>query len=920
MLPTLVRIELISGLIYYNSTRLLTLTTTAGSWGGDLNQIMYPFEHSSPSVNVSNGLMFQLQNCFLQAGLFDLRFLGPCHTWTNKSPDAPIAKKLDRLLVQALSHPSQQTFQADKLLHQKWLFLREIEEAFFRICQVRASFNAVRAFLSATGIWITDPIAMSHHAISHFESVLAPQCAATVVWSSPDWFAQLHDFRVSTGQVQHFFSSGFLPFAANATILSLVPKFPGASRVTEYRPFSCLNTIYKIISRLLVRRLKPILSDLILPNQTAFVKGRILVENTTLAGELINGYHKHKGSKRITIKVDIAKAFDTLSWDFLFSCLRELNQFLARLRACICTTSFMVGYNGMVNGYFKGRRGLRQGDPLSPYLFVIAINCLSHMLNKAAAQSRMGFHAKCRKIKLTHLSFADDLLIFTDGSIESVQCVLQVLRDFEYRSGLAMSNQKTSFFVSGLSEDEVNRIQVSTGMSCGTLPFRYLGVPLNSKKLSLSGCDTLLQQIKAKFSSWSVKTLSFSGRLLLIKTVISGITTFWCSAFILPKACIEKINSMCSTFLWKGDLESRNNARVAWDTVVLTKEQGGLGVKELYTWNKACALRLIWMLFFRPQSVWVCWFKEVILQGEVGNYWITKPKPSNSWLVNKLLKMKTVAYPLIRLCVQNGRTCRFWTDNWTPFGCLETYLQAENSHLGIPIKATLASLSRNGSWRIPSPRSDAQLNLMAYLTTIALVTDDDYYEWVINDKVRSRFATGEVYTYLCGDVVVERWAPLAWPSRGIPRHSFHCWLVLKDRLPTRDRLLCWGLQVQPLCLLCNAFPESRDHLYWECDMTFQLWGRVSTKCGLDPLRRWAPAIEQLFSLPPPRSARILTLLAWQVTIYLIWNERNSRLHSNTFRSVDALLLIIDRQIRNKISSFRETDPIFASALMQRWLA
>lgn len=272
----------------------------------------------------------------------------------------------------------------------------------------------------------------------------------------------------------------------------------------------------------------------------------LIIENTTLAGELINGYHRNKGSKKITIKVDIAKAFDTLSWDFLFSCLKGINvpdQFLSWLRACICTPHYMISYNGMVDGYFKGKRGLRQGDPRSPYLFVISMNSFSHLLNKAATENKLGFHSHCKKTKLTHLSFADDLLIFIDGSIESVQCVLQVLKEFENRSGPAISMQKTSFFASGLTDDEINRIQVSTGMSCGSLPFRYLGVPLNSRKLSLSNCNVLLQQMKSKFSSWSIKTLSFSGRLLLIKTVISGITTFWCSAFILPKACISKINS-----------------------------------------------------------------------------------------------------------------------------------------------------------------------------------------------------------------------------------------------------------------------------------------------------------------------------------------------------------------------------------------
>ena len=279
--------------------------------------------------------------------------------------------------------------------------------------------------------------------------------------------------------------------------------------------------------------------------------------------------------------------------------------FLHWLSSCICTTKFMVDYNGTVNGYFKGTRGLRQGDPLSPYLFVIAMNCLSHMLNEVASRSRLKYHSNCKKIKLTHLSFADDLLIFIEGNIESVQCVLQVLKEFEEQSGLAVSMQKTSFFASGTTEEEINTIQASTGMPCGNLPFRYLGVPMNSRKLSLSSCEPLLHQIKTRFSSWSTKTLSFSGRLLLIKTIISGITNFWCSSFVLPKACVAKINSMCSVLLWRGNLEAHNTARVAWETVVKTKKEGGLGVKDLLLWNKACCLRLIWLLFFRPNSVWV---------------------------------------------------------------------------------------------------------------------------------------------------------------------------------------------------------------------------------------------------------------------------------------------------------------------------
>lgn len=173
--------------------------------------------------------------------------------------------------------------------------------------------------------------------------------------------------------------------------------------------------------------------------------------------------------------------------------------------------------------------------------------------------------------------------------------------------------QKTSLFASGLTVEETDDIQASTGMSLGSLHVRYLGVPLNSKKLSLTNCEPLLHQIKSRFSSWSVKSLSFSGRLLLIKTVISDITTLWCLAFILPKAYISRINSLFNIFLWKRNIEDHNTARASWQTLALTKRQGGLGIKDLLTWNKACSLRLIWLLFFRSDSVWVHWFKKVIL-------------------------------------------------------------------------------------------------------------------------------------------------------------------------------------------------------------------------------------------------------------------------------------------------------------------
>ena len=121
--------------------------------------------------------------------------------------------------------------------------------------------------------------------------------------------------------VLNFFNYKFMPSALNSTSLILIPKRPGAENIQDFRPISCLNTLYKVISRILADRLKNVLPDLILPNQTCFIKNRLLLENVLLASEVVNRYHKKNRPARITLRVDISKAFDSVCWDFLLATL-----------------------------------------------------------------------------------------------------------------------------------------------------------------------------------------------------------------------------------------------------------------------------------------------------------------------------------------------------------------------------------------------------------------------------------------------------------------------------------------------------------------------------------------------------------------------------------------------------------------------
>lgn len=490
----------------------------------------------------------------------------------------------------------------------QWLKEGDQNTSFYhKVAMARNYFNAIHELTDLNGIAVSSPEAVGLLAVHHFVNVLGPPLTlsapslqirvdlATAFHCSPEQAEDMIKlptddeimrvlFKLNpnkslgpdgltsrfyscdwhilgkevTTAISKFFVSGNLPTATNSTILTLIPKFLGASSVKDYMSISCCNTTYKVISKILVSKLKPILPMVILPNQSAFIKGRLLLENCLLASEIVSGDHKNKGSKRLTLKVDIAKAFDSIKWDFIIASLNSLDLpplYIHWIRECISTAAYSVGINGSLHCLFQGTRGLRQGDPLSPYLFGIAMNVLSHKFNKAAEDGVIGYHPRCKESKLTHLCFADDLLIFSDGSPASLQGIISVLSDFQEISGLAISPQKSCLFSAGLTSAETSDLVASSGIPQGFLPMSYLGLPLNTKKLSLINCDPLLQKIKSKLSSWTTKYLSFAGRLQLLSSVISGIINFWCAAFILPLECINQINSMCSAFLWKGSLE-----------------------------------------------------------------------------------------------------------------------------------------------------------------------------------------------------------------------------------------------------------------------------------------------------------------------------------------------------------------------------
>ncbi|VFQ94486.1 unnamed protein product, partial [Cuscuta campestris] len=364
----------------------------------------------------------------------------------------------------------------------------------------------------------------------------------------------------------------------------------------------------------------------------AFVPGRSLVDNFLLAQHLIRDYAVKRSTPSSLIKLDITKAYDTVSWSFLQDVMHGLGfppRFVSLIMECVSSASSSIMVNGDSHGFFPSQRGLRQGDPMAPTLFLFCIEYFSRLLNKRAKVGGFNYHKDCAALGITHLAFADDLMLFSRGDSHSVQVLMDALDHFSRVSGLTLNPTKSNIFLSGKYTDVSQNILDLAPFPRGQLPVRYLGLPLASQRISESDFAPLFKTVDGFLSKWSTLKLSYAGRLELIRAVVQGVQSFWLLAFPVQKYVLDRIISMCRDFLWGSKL-----AKVAWVDICKPREEGGLGLKDANTWNNALLCKLLWNLAAKNDTLWVKWVHNVYIQGE--NLWQWQPMKRHSDFFKRL--------------------------------------------------------------------------------------------------------------------------------------------------------------------------------------------------------------------------------------------------------------------------------------------
>lgn len=360
----------------------------------------------------------------------------------------------------------------------------------------------------------------------------------------------------------HDFYNGKLDSSRiNFGIITLLPKGADADTIQKFRPICLLPVFFKMFPTALDEWLKPVMSKLIVRNQNAFIKGRNIMDGVMSLHEILHEARVRK-QQGVVLKLDFENAYDKVNWNFLFQCLidRGFNdRWLEWFKTVVKGGTLNVKINDTIGRNFGSFKGVRQGDPLSPFLFNIAANCLQKMVQNAQDHGQViGLVPYLVDKGVAILQYADDTIILMQDNVEEVRNMKLLLYLFEQMSGLKNNFEKSEILMVMHDDDKGNLYADMMNCQYGSWPIKYLGVPVSGSRLHVEDWIPAEECIYKRMDGWESGNLSIGGRFTRIGACLTSMPMFCFSMYRFPKTNLGRMNKAIRKFFWQGGVQKGN--------------------------------------------------------------------------------------------------------------------------------------------------------------------------------------------------------------------------------------------------------------------------------------------------------------------------------------------------------------------------
>lgn len=688
--------------------------------------------------------------------------------------------------------------------------------------------------------------------------------------------------------VRNFFENDVDLQNLNCTNLVFIPKVEGATSVNQFRPISLCNFSYKIISKVIVNRMKGLLLRFISENQRAFVPGRLIQDNIFIAHEAYHHLRTKKKGKNyeMAVKVDMNKAYDRLEWTFIEKVLLKLGfctEWVSKIMKCVSSVRYNILLSGKKVGDVIPKRGLRQGDPLSPYLFIMASDVLSNMVTAFCDVNGLEGIRLARNCPiLSHCFFADDALFFLKANMQNCRVFKNMIDWYCNASGQIVNLDKSCIFFSGnVPPDLKNELCVALGISGVDDPGKYLGLPVVWGRSKCDALNFVKERMVKKIQGWKQNTLTQAGREILIKAVANAVPMYPMACFKFPKRVCDNLNSLLAKFWWGQRQDEGRIHWKAWSKLAVHKSVGGKGFRDFEAFNLALLAKQSWRILTCPNDYWVCILKGLYFPN---TDFLTAAKGSKaSWAWSSLLEGRDELMKGLCWKIGDGKNVNIWNDGWIPslpsFKLSARPLDDDCSVLMV------SDIIGNGCWvlndivqwispaekeailRIPIPRKVTYDSLVwAHSKNGSYTVKSGYVENV------NKVTVAQVNASSSNVVPNSLWKEI-WRLQVPPKVKHFLWRACSAALPTKVNLFRRKCSPNVMCPCCEKEAETLEHLLFFCDWAkralFCCMLSVRVDCiGFSSFENWCLKWMVEDNSIDDRCKSFLATMCWE-----IWKER-----------------------------------------------